>query len=323
MNFRENLLIVLVYCCVLWAAQSAPTEKKGRIVGGTTAKPHSHPYLVSLQYRLLWIRAHFCGGALLNENWVLSAGHCVDQPWYIRWIPVDLIAGIDDVDNFGPTAQIGTIAQKIPHPLYGGDIGPYDIAMIQMKAPFRLTKEVQPINLPINNNLRSQYQHLTVAGWGSLKTTAFIPDLPSRLQEVEVTYIPFDECYDAIDEVSSEGDEENPLDRVAHLCTGPLSGGIAACSGDSGGPLIQYISPSFEDTNATENPIANEINVEENDFKTDEPNKILNTNVIDNRIPIVIGVVSWGISPCGVKGAPTIYTNVSSYMNFINKYLYD
>lgn len=42
----------------------------GKIVGGHEAKTHSHPYLISLQTRLLWIRLHICGGALLNENWV-------------------------------------------------------------------------------------------------------------------------------------------------------------------------------------------------------------------------------------------------------------
>lgn len=43
---------------------------EGRIVGGYSATPHSHPYIVSLQMRFLWVRAHFCGGSLLNKNWV-------------------------------------------------------------------------------------------------------------------------------------------------------------------------------------------------------------------------------------------------------------
>lgn len=41
----------------------------------------------------------------------------------------------------------------------------------------------------------------------------------------------------------------------------------------------------------------------------------------EEKVPIVIGVVSWGVTPCGEVGAPTIYTNVSAYMDFINKYL--
>lgn len=40
-------------------------------------------------------------------------------------------------------------------------------------------------------------------------------------------------------------------------------------------------------------------------------------------IPVVIGVVSWGISPCGEVGAPTVYTNVTTYADFIYKHLYN
>ncbi|KAJ8665277.1 hypothetical protein QAD02_006939 [Eretmocerus hayati] len=61
------------------------------------------------------------------------------------------------------------------------------------------------------------------------------------------------------------------------VCTGPLGGSISACSGDSGGPLVQY-----------------------NDSK-----------------PVIVGVVSWGFMPCGSSGAPSIYTRVSSYVDWI------
>ncbi|KAG7307502.1 hypothetical protein JYU34_007701 [Plutella xylostella] len=41
-----------------------------RIIGGHEAKPNSHPYIVSLQLRFFWVRAHICGGSILTENWV-------------------------------------------------------------------------------------------------------------------------------------------------------------------------------------------------------------------------------------------------------------
>lgn len=55
---------------------------------------------------------------------------------------------------------------------------------------FIFTKYVQPARLP--NNLKTYEGPLKLAGWGVLKTTVFIPDLPSTLQEVNVTYIPYD-----------------------------------------------------------------------------------------------------------------------------------
>ena len=46
-----------------------------RIVGGHDAPNHKYPYLVSL--RINKDGKHFCSGSILNERWVLTAGHCV------------------------------------------------------------------------------------------------------------------------------------------------------------------------------------------------------------------------------------------------------
>jgi len=43
-----------------------------RVVGGVEAVPHSWPWMVSLQAD----GRHFCGGSLINKQWVLSAAHC-------------------------------------------------------------------------------------------------------------------------------------------------------------------------------------------------------------------------------------------------------
>ncbi|XP_058806444.1 trypsin-1-like [Phymastichus coffea] len=64
------------------------------------------------------------------------------------------------------------------------------------------------------------------------------------------------------------------------MCSGPLDGTTSACSGDSGGPLAVH----------------------------DKNNK-----------PVLAGIVSWGMYPCGSIGAPSVYTRVSSYVDWINK----
>lgn len=34
-----------------------------------------------------------------------------------------------------------------------------------------------------------------------------------------------------------------------------------------------------------------------------------------------VGVASWVVAPCGVRGAPAVYTKVSAYIDFIRKYV--
>jgi len=49
-----------------------------RVVGGVEAMPHSWPWQVSLQNS----RGHFCGGSIINQQWVVSAAHCA--PAYVN-----------------------------------------------------------------------------------------------------------------------------------------------------------------------------------------------------------------------------------------------
>lgn len=48
----------------------------------------------------------------------------------------------------------------------------------------------------------------------------------------------------------------------------------------------------------------------------------------DNGGPLVInntlvGIASWGFSPCGYMGAPSIYTNIGNYVSWISLYVTD
>ncbi len=46
----------------------------GRIVDGETARINEFPWIVGLVYP--GTRKPFCGGSLINDRYVLSAGHC-------------------------------------------------------------------------------------------------------------------------------------------------------------------------------------------------------------------------------------------------------
>lgn len=69
----------------------------------------------------------------------------------------------------------------------------------------------------------------SIAGWGSTSNTTTI-QMPDILQTVAVSVFNFQNCLEILREYVF--DESNS-------CSGPISGGISSCGGDSGSGLIQ------------------------------------------------------------------------------------
>lgn len=64
--------------------ESAATNGRsnGRIVGGENSEPGSAPWMVSLQWGIVR-PAHFCGGTIINPNWVLTGKSLY---WYKNYV---------------------------------------------------------------------------------------------------------------------------------------------------------------------------------------------------------------------------------------------
>lgn len=199
-----------------------------RIVGGRNAAPHSAPYIVSIQWAQSGTPRQHCGGAIINPSWVVTAAHCLggrtDSGVF------QLVAGAHNIAQNEPRAQRRNInrARTWSHPSYTGGVAPFDIAMIHVAPAFTFNAYVQAINLPAANVIHSGT--VTLHGWGSISNTwsSIIPDI---LQTVNKPILPFAQCQ-AVQGANS------PL-HSTNVCTGPLTGGVSACGGDSGGPLAQ------------------------------------------------------------------------------------
>uniref|UniRef100_T1GPT7 Peptidase S1 domain-containing protein n=1 Tax=Megaselia scalaris TaxID=36166 RepID=T1GPT7_MEGSC len=49
---------------------------KGDIIDGYEAQPGEAPFIVSLEF----LGSHFCAGSIIDENTILTAGHCLGYP---------------------------------------------------------------------------------------------------------------------------------------------------------------------------------------------------------------------------------------------------
>ncbi|XP_071576061.1 trypsin-like [Temnothorax nylanderi] len=220
----------------------------------------AYPYIVSLHA----YSQHFCAGSILNERWIITAAHCVEALSFANYISVK--AGKHNLRSNEPNEQTVKVSQGFVHEKYGGVVGPYDIGLLKLASPLKLTNRVQAIELAPPESDPSGEAWL--AGWRS--TSNNIPGMPAILEHFQKEYVDRDVCHESVLRLTGS----SPVHET-NVCT--LHDEISDCIGDSGGPLVSY----------------------------------------NGQKPVLTGIVSWGIMPCSTPGAPSVYTRVSKFNDWI------
>ncbi len=279
----SNILLAAGLVCALNAPALGETDTE-MIVGGAPAEAGKYPWQVRL-YDSMDDEIGFCGGSIIDKQWVLTAAHCL--------VDTDsVVVGFGDVDR---TKTTKIESEKIfVHPDYA-DGKKADVALVKLSKPIPDAPAVSYAGDGAPQALLQPGARATVTGWGAIwdfqafnnamdvmagrRTVSerrLLNDeelqAPRLLHEVDIEVIDPQECKAVYDQLQVSaftiGDTE--------ICaTGPR-GGKDSCFGDSGGPLVVPKGSGY----------------------------------------VQVGIVSWG-PQCGNPLFPGVYTRVSSFSNWI------
>ncbi|XP_056142866.1 trypsin-1-like [Lampris incognitus] len=198
----------LVFALLIGAVFATEDDK---IVGGYECVSHSQPHQVSLNSGY-----HFCGGSLINENWVVSAAHCYKSRIEVRM-------GEHHIRVNEGTEQFIKSSRVIRNPNYSSYSMEYDVMLIKLSTPAQLNQYVQPVALPLA--CAPAGTMCRVSGWGNTMSSM---DDGDKLQCLDIPILSEQDCRNAYPGMIGD----------TMFCAGYLEGGKDSCQGDSGGPVV-------------------------------------------------------------------------------------
>ncbi len=209
------------------------------IIGGENAGQGEYPWMASL----VTIDSSSgeldkgCGGSLIDPNWVLTAGHCVEylpsDISNLRIVINSLTANITPLPLGGELIEVEEIFIHEDYDDFNFSFG-NDLALIRLKEP----AIAEPIELATFSD-SIYYQHhapAKVLGWGLMDTLTFEPS--DSLLVAQPVFIDIDTCSQLYTNSRFASAVADNLDNL--ICSGYYEdiAPVGAASGDSGGPLF-------------------------------------------------------------------------------------
>lgn len=221
MYFKVGLLL-------LWLSVICHVNGKTRseIVGGEKAKQGQFPYLVHVSFFEKdssdgQTSKSYCGGSIIDENNILTAGHCCDDEAYDYTVTT---GELNLIDKSGHEKQY-EVPNFIRHPDFhktASGAAVNDFCILRPSSPILMSE--QAIAIPLTDHEEEVGTTCTIAGWGEL---SFGGPSTNDLMFAKIPLLKDSDC----------GAYRERFDKSSMLCAGFLNGTVDSCRGDSGGPL--------------------------------------------------------------------------------------
>ncbi|XP_013138213.1 PREDICTED: trypsin 3A1-like [Papilio polytes] len=184
-----------------------------------------YPYTVSIRLH----GKHWCGGAIVGKQWVLTAAQCFD---YVSKEEVTVRMGSVFRDFGGRILAVTNVER---HPDYKMDqyYPEHNLAMVKVNAPITYNNRIQAVTLPLaETSLPFMFGETIVTGYGSVVTGQIREGENQELRRMIVREVPRAEC-----RLMYGNDYHLQHD---HICLQSVTRGVALCAGDTGDPAVHF-----------------------------------------------------------------------------------